>query len=194
MFSAHKVVLVGDSNVGKTSIATRLQSSQFHETLDPTIGSASMSVDLKVYEDTVTLDIWDTAGQERFRSLTPLYFRGAEAAVFVYDVTKAQSVAALDSFFSIFQQQVPDDCIIVVVGNKCDLEAERDVSVEEGDNIAKKFDAVFFTETSARTGQGVEMLFTRIAEEVTKKGGPTYLAGARGADLGAGGGKKKCNC
>ena len=170
MSREHKVVLVGEASVGKTALSARFRTQTFQDT-ESTIGCANAKVDVDVDGKTVVLDLWDTAGQERFRSLTPIYFQGAEAAVFVYDVTNAQSAQGLESFYAIFQQRAQENCTIVIVGNKVDLESQRRVQTSEGEDLAKKYQAQFFFETSAKTGHAVDTLFTQIAQAVSKTQG-----------------------
>ena len=163
----YKVVLVGEASVGKTTLSTRFRTQTFQET-ESTIGCANAKVDVDVDGQTVTLDIWDTAGQERFRSLTPIYFQGADAAVFVYDVTNPQTVQGLESFYSIFNQRAQDNCVIAIVGNKSDLESQRRVTTDQGESTCQKYQGNIFVETSAKTGHGVDTLFTEIAATIVR--------------------------
>ena len=160
-----KTVLVGDAGVGKTCIAERIVKNEFNENTYATVGAANMTVNFKTATNEITFNIWDTAGQERYRSLTPMYFAGAQVAILVFDITSSLSFKALDSFFTLLQQKAPADCVYFLVGNKIDLgEKKRQVSKEEAENYRQKVGAQFYIETSAATGENVKELFSRIAD------------------------------
>lgn len=166
-----KVVLLGDSGVGKTSLALRYVQDEFHHFSQPTIGASFLSKTVEC-EKRVHLKIWDTAGQERYQSLTPLYFRGAGAAIFVFDICRIHS-------FQTLQRAVEDrynddhnsenNLIRLICGNKCDLEDHRSVSQEDASQYADSIDA-FYCETSARENAGVTQLF----EELAKRAAAIY--------------------
>lgn len=158
-----KVVLVGETNVGKTSLCERYRTSHFNTNSVPTIGAAKGLLNVKVDEETVTLDLWDTAGQERYRSLTPMYFSNCCVAIFVYDIVTELTFASLNSFYSLLKQKAPDSCNIVIVGNKCDLASDRKVDILDVEEYGNSINAKFCMETSAKTGAGVDELFVRVA-------------------------------
>ncbi|OHT07535.1 small GTP-binding protein [Tritrichomonas foetus] len=164
IMSYPKIVLVGETNVGKTSLSVRYRTSQFSEESPATIGAANILLPVHLENETVTLDLWDTAGQERYRSLTPMYFQGCIIAIFVYDISKLQTFSSLDTFLSLLQQKAPENCAIVVVGNKSDMDIDREVSIPRAEAYSQKIGALFYMETSAKNGTGVEELFTRVAE------------------------------
>ena len=159
-----KLVLVGDAGVGKTCIAQRIAKNEFSDTTTATVGAANLTVPIKTNSIQVEFNIWDTAGQERYRSLTPMYFACAQVAILVFDITSRQSFSNLNSFVELLQQKAPSDCVLVLVGNKADLEEKRVISHEEAENYSRNIGAIFYCETSAASGKGVRSLFEDIAE------------------------------
>ena len=165
--SRAKVVLVGDSSVGKTSIAQCYISKSFQGDSAPTIGASNIEITVPLSdEQSVTFDLWDTAGQERYRSLGPMYYQRSNAAILVYDTTSRRSFTELENFYVMLQQKAPADCAFFVVGNKYDLVSERDVSYEEGEKFSKQIKAVYFGESSALTHYGIEELFKAVADSL----------------------------
>lgn len=167
-----KMLLVGDSNVGKSSLLLRFVDDQFSPSFVSTVG-----IDFKVKDvvlpstgDKVKLQIWDTAGQERFRTITNAYYRGAMAIIIVYDVTNKQSFSHLAYWVSQVQNQIMVDVdpLIVIVGNKADLAEHRTVGDVEGRRFAES-QGCLFTETSANTGTGVSSLFIKLTELIMEK-------------------------
>jgi Ras-related protein Rab-8A len=168
-----KMLLVGDSNVGKSSLLLRFVDDQFSPSFVTTVG-----IDFKIKDvvlpscgTKVKLQIWDTAGQERFRTITSAYYRGAQAIVIVYDITNKQSFSHLAYWVS----QVKDSTatagnnpILVIVGNKADLAEQRAVGDVEGRRFAES-QGCLFTETSAGTGRGVSAMFVELAERIMVK-------------------------
>lgn len=163
-----KVVLVGPSFVGKTSIISRAFNNTFSSNVKPTIGSGFAKGVIQGNTKAVKLEVWDTAGQEMYQSLTPLFFTGSSVAVLVYDVTSRASFEQLGKYKTMLADNVPDHCLIIVAGNKVDLvdndEGQREVSYDEADEYAAKIGAVFFCEVSALTGYGVDLLFGGIVD------------------------------
>ena len=163
-----KLLLIGDSGVGKTSLLTRFADGTFQPIGIPTIG-----VDFKIQEVTVDglifkLQIWDTAGQERFRNITTTYYRGCHGVLLCFDVTKRESFENLDMWLTELQRHAPPDVVIILVGNKCDLVEGRKVSTEEGQQYADKIGATF-VETSAKTNHKVEEAMVSLTKEFKKK-------------------------
>jgi small GTP-binding protein len=164
-----KVVIVGDSTVGKTCLLSRLTTGQFNPNNLPTIGAAFQNHTITTAKGTATLQIWDTAGQERYRALTPMYYRNAQVIVMVFDLTSTQSFASLEDWNLDLEGKADNDVQLFVVGNKADLVGER--AVEEGiaRAFAQKIGAIEYLETSAKSGQGVVGLFTKVAESAQAK-------------------------
>ncbi|KAJ2698903.1 Ras- protein Rab-18 [Coemansia sp. IMI 203386] len=165
-----KILLVGDSNVGKSSILLRFTDDHF---LPPEETSATIGVDFKVkmYDldgQRYKLTIWDTAGQERFRTLTSSYYRGAQGVILVYDVSNRESFDNLDTWVEELNTYCSNEDIVkMVIGNKIDKESERQVSRKEGQEYARRHQTLFL-ECSAKTKIGVqqamEELVTKIVE------------------------------
>ncbi|EPB83299.1 rab family, other [Mucor circinelloides 1006PhL] len=161
-----KLVLLGESSVGKSSIVTRYATDTFVEGRDATIGAAFLTKVCSTDDREVKFEIWDTAGQERFHSLAPMYYRNALAAIVVFDVTKYSSFTRAQTWVQELQRQANPHLTIAFVGNKIDTEKRyRDVSTEEADLYAKEFNLLYF-ETSARVGTNVHHVFTEIAKHI----------------------------
>lgn len=166
-----KLVLLGEAAVGKSSIVLRFVSNDFSENKEPTIGAAFLTQRVTINEHTVKFEIWDTAGQERFASLAPMYYRNAQAALVVYDVTKPQSFIKARHWVKELQEQASKDIIIALVGNKIDVlenGTERSVSREEAEKLAEEENLLFF-ETSAKSGENITDVFLAIGEKVPLK-------------------------
>eukprot|EP00919_Chromeraceae_sp_WS-2016_P046500 GHVR01110452.1.p1 GENE.GHVR01110452.1~~GHVR01110452.1.p1 ORF type:complete len:204 (+),score=32.19 GHVR01110452.1:159-770(+) len=167
-----KLVLLGDASVGKSSVVVRFAKEEFYEYQEPTIGAAFMTQSVCLGDCTVKFEIWDTAGQERYRSLAPMYYRGAGAAVVVYDITNKDSFSGAKSWVNELQSsQQHSNIVIALTGNKLDLAGDRTVSTEEGRVFAED-KGVVFVETSARTGTNVRELFLEIARQLPKQEAP----------------------
>lgn len=162
-----KLVLLGDASVGKSCAVVRFAKNEFHENQEPTIGAAFMTQSVEFDDYTVKYEIWDTAGQERFRSLAPMYYRGASAAVIVYDLTSRESFEAAKSWISELQLYRNADLVLALVGNKLDMGAERQVETSLGRSYAEANNAIFM-ETSAKTGTNIRELFEEIAKRLPK--------------------------
>ncbi|KAK8818362.1 hypothetical protein WA556_006182, partial [Blastocystis sp. ATCC 50177/Nand II] len=162
-----KMVIVGDIAVGKTSLASRFVDDKFTKNHNASVGVAyftkTMVVDDKL---TVKFDIWDTAGQERYRSVNKLYYRGAAAAVIVFDLTQQATFDAIQSdWLDSIRTCADENIIIVIAGNKSDMKEQRQVSQADIDAFCQKAN-LMYVETSAMTGSGVTDLFKSIALKV----------------------------
>ncbi|GMM56704.1 Rab family GTPase [Maudiozyma humilis] len=168
-----KLVLLGEAAVGKSSIVLRFVSDDFSENKEPTIGAAFLTQRVNINDHTVKFEIWDTAGQERFASLAPMYYRNAQAALVVYDVTKPQSFIKARHWVKELHEQASKNIIIALVGNKVDIvdenEEERKVAREEAEKLAEEEGLLFF-ETSAKTGANINEVFMGIGEKIPLKG------------------------
>lgn len=148
--------------VGKTSLITRFMYDSFDPHYAATIGIDFLSKTMYLEDRTVRLQLWDTAGQERFRSLIPSYIRDSSVAVVVYDITSMKSFQNTKKWVDDVRSERGGDVIIVLVGNKTDLEGKREVSAEQGEEEAKR-EGLMWVETSAKVGHNVKGLFRRIA-------------------------------
>jgi len=158
-----KIVLVGDTKVGKSCILSRFVQGTFDRNMPPTIGAAFLTKVIDTTDGAVRLQLWDTAGQEKFRSLAPMYYRSSAVAVLVYDVTSPQSLDGLDDWAAEIKDKAPHNISVIVVGNKVDLENDRCVPTAAGQERARKLGAVYFGEASAKTGEGIAEIFNKIA-------------------------------
>jgi len=162
-----KLVLLGDAAVGKSSCVERFVKNEFFEFQQPTIGAAFLTQTVALDDYIVKFEIWDTAGQERYRSLAPMYYRGAAAALVVYDITSTESFQGAKTWIEELQRQGNADIVIGLAGNKMDQETKREVSKEDGKSYAQENNCIFF-ETSAKTGENVISIFTQIAKKLPK--------------------------
>ncbi|KAI9270489.1 GTP-binding protein ryh1 [Phascolomyces articulosus] len=158
-----KLVFLGEQSVGKTSLITRFMYDTFDNTYQATIGIDFLSKTMYLEDRTVRLQLWDTAGQERFRSLIPSYIRDSSVAVVVYDISNRNSFVNTEKWIDDVRAERGNEVIIVLVGNKTDLNDKRQVTLEEGEKKAKDYN-VMFIETSAKAGHNVKTLFRRIAQ------------------------------
>jgi len=158
----YKLVFLGDQSVGKTSIITRFMYDTFDSTYQPTIGIDFLSKTMYLDDKTVRLQLWDTAGQERFRSLIPSYIRDSSVAVICYDITSRDSFVNTSKWIDDVRTERGDDVIMMLCGNKTDLEDHRTVSYEEGEAKAKEYN-IMFIETSAKAGFNIKALFRKVA-------------------------------
>ena len=162
-----KICLLGDVNVGKTSIASRFCKNSFNENYINTIGGAYQQQNVVLNNGTkMKLHIWDTSGQDRFRSMTNLYYRDAQVAILTYDVTNEQSLDSLNYWLNELNDKVDqENMLLFLAGNKCDVvSSEKKVPLSQGKKFAEDHNMTFF-ETSAKTGAGVKELFQAIANK-----------------------------
>lgn len=161
-----KVMLLGDSGVGKTCLLTRFRDGRFLSgNYITTVGIDFRNKVVTVDESRVKLQIWDTAGQERFRSVTHAYYRDAHALLLLYDVTNKTSFDNIRAWLSEIREHANEDVVIMLLGNKSDCGPERAVKKEDGERLASEY-KVPFMETSAKTGLNVELAFLAVAMEL----------------------------
>ena len=160
-----KVVVLGNSGTGKTSIIKRLADRNLPSDPLPTIGANSQTIEVPFEGDVISIDLWDTAGQETYRSIVPIYVRNATLALLVYDINDLATFNALDRWRSILmEEQTTGDVNLLVVGNKLDLDSYVEDSLPL--NFAKNYNAEFI-KVSAMTGQGIEELAIQIGKMVS---------------------------
>ncbi|XP_018321112.1 ras-related protein Rab-37-like isoform X2 [Agrilus planipennis] len=169
-----KVLILGDSNVGKTCFLVRFHddvylSGNFISTVGVDFRNKVVTVD----DCKVKLQIWDTAGQERFRSITHAYYRDAHALLLLYDVTNKTSFDNIRAWLTEIREYAKDDVVIMLIGNKCDCNSERLIRREDGDRLAREYN-VAFMETSAKMGLNVDLAFMSIARELNYRQNGNY--------------------
>mmetsp|Transcript_4536 Transcript_4536/g.6332 ORF Transcript_4536/g.6332 Transcript_4536/m.6332 type:complete len:218 (-) Transcript_4536:51-704(-) len=169
-----KIVLLGEGRVGKTSCTLRYCKNEFNEAHNQTIQAACLQKNLNVDGQSVTLDIWDTAGQEKFRALGPIYYRDAQGALLVYDITDADSFEKVQSWVKELRKMVGTDIVLAIAGNKIDLERNRVVPLEKAEAYAQSVGAKHFS-TSSKLNKGLHELFLdmtkRMVEQKMRDGG-----------------------
>ena len=168
-----KIVLLGEAGVGKTSIITRYTANTFSDVLMSTTGASFATKKIAINEENkVKLQLWDTAGQEKYRSLAKIFYQNAQAAIFVYDITRRDSFENLKSFWiKELKNNATNDLILALVGNKSDNYEIEEVSIQEGKDLAKKINAIFKS-TSAKESHGIDDLFLAIGKKFVD---PKYL-------------------
>jgi len=176
-----KLVLIGDSGVGKSCLLLRFADDAFTESYISTIGVDFRFRTVKVDNKTVKLQIWDTAGQERFRTITSAYYRGADGIIMVYDTTSSDSFDHVNDWLKEVNRYASESTSKLLIGNKADRVADRAVSTERAKEFADDL-GVAFLETSAKSGSNVEESFLTMAAELIKQ---------REAKLAANGGKDR---
>lgn len=167
-----KIVIIGDSSVGKSNLLVRFTRNEFNEKSKATIGVDFGTKSVEINGKLVTAQCWDTAGQERFRAVTNGYYRGAVGAMIVYDITSKVTFKNVTRWLNELREMADPDILIMMVGNKCDLEQQREVATQEAAAFAEA-NKISFLETSALNGQNVsqsfENLLTDIYNMVSKK-------------------------
>mmetsp|Transcript_95812 Transcript_95812/g.310433 ORF Transcript_95812/g.310433 Transcript_95812/m.310433 type:complete len:214 (-) Transcript_95812:154-795(-) len=168
-----KVIILGDSGVGKTSLMNQYVNNKFTNQYKATIGADFLTKEVQIDDKVVTLQIWDTAGQERFQSLGVAFYRGADCCVLVYDLTVPKSFDNMESWREDFllqaQPRDPDNFPFVVIGNKADLVEKRKVPAAKAQTWCNSKNNIPYKETSAATAQNVESAFIEIARRALKQ-------------------------
>ncbi|KAG6595661.1 Ras-related protein RABA4d, partial [Cucurbita argyrosperma subsp. sororia] len=178
-----KVVLIGDSAVGKTQLLSRFSRNEFSVDSKATIGVEFQTKTLVIDQKTVKAQIWDTAGQERYRAVTSAYYRGAVGAMLVYDMTKRQSFDHMARWLEELRGHADKNIVIMLIGNKCDLGSLRAVPTEDAQEFAER-ENLFFMETSALESTNVETAFFRILTEIYRIISKKSLAAGESIDIG----------
>ena len=160
-----KLLLIGNSAVGKSSLLLRFSDNIFNESFLPTIGVDFKIRTFDLSAKTVKLQIWDTAGQERFKTITSSYYKGAHGIILTYDITDKQSFKDIENWLTEVEKFANENVIKLLVGNKCDLESQRQVTFDEGKEYADSL-GIQFLETSAKNNANVEKAFFTLANEI----------------------------
>mmetsp|Transcript_24820 Transcript_24820/g.25448 ORF Transcript_24820/g.25448 Transcript_24820/m.25448 type:complete len:201 (-) Transcript_24820:297-899(-) len=160
-----KVVLLGDTGVGKSSLVLRFVTNNFKPYSESTIGASFMSKMIMVDGKPIKFQIWDTAGQEKYHSLAPMYYRGAAAAIIVYDITRANTFKTLKNWVEELKAQGPQEIAIAVAGNKADLEDQREIESVTASAYAQEIGAMYL-ETSAKDDLNVHDIFVQLSQRL----------------------------
>eukprot|EP01017_Pseudomicrothorax_dubius_P038154 TRINITY_DN5679_c0_g2_i6.p1 TRINITY_DN5679_c0_g2~~TRINITY_DN5679_c0_g2_i6.p1 ORF type:complete len:223 (+),score=59.83 TRINITY_DN5679_c0_g2_i6:67-735(+) len=163
-----KYIIIGDTGVGKSCLLLQFIDKRFRQKHEVTIGVEFGARMVTIDSKNIKLQVWDTAGQESFRSITRSYYRSAAGALLVYDITRRESFNHISRWLEEARQNGNPYMTFILVGNKCDLESERQVTFAEGERFAKENDLIFL-ETSAKTAMNVEESFLRTAREIYDK-------------------------
>ncbi|XP_062368074.1 ras-related protein Rab-31 [Cinclus cinclus] len=158
-------ILEKDTGVGKSSIVCRFVQDHFDHNISPTIGASFMTKTVPCGNELHKFLIWDTAGQERFHSLAPMYYRGSAAAVIVYDITKQDSFHTLKKWVKELKEHGPENIVMAIAGNKCDLSDIREVPMKDAKEYAESIGAIV-VETSAKNAVNIEELFQGISQQI----------------------------
>lgn len=160
--------MLGDTSVGKSSLVKRFAFNSFFEFEEPTIGAAFICKDVVINNKNIRAEIWDTAGQERYKSLTPMYFRNANIAIIVFDLTNKDSFMGIEYWLQTLEEKGPTNIFKVLVGNKKDIQHKKEITSQQIKNYTDKYNILYF-ETSAKIGTGVNELFTEIFKQDIKE-------------------------
>ncbi|KAG8005659.1 Ras-related protein Rab-19 [Nibea albiflora] len=166
-----KIILIGDSNVGKTCVVQNFKSGFFSEKQQNTIGVDFSVRTMDIEGKKVKMQVWDTAGQERFRTITQSYYRSAHGAIIAYDITRRPTFDSVAHWIKEVELYGATNVVLVLIGNKCDLEQERQVLFEEACILAKETGVLAALETSAKVSQNVEEAFMMMARELLARNG-----------------------
>ncbi|KAG7495507.1 ras-related protein Rab-19-like [Solea senegalensis] len=172
-----KIILIGDSNVGKTCVVQNFKSGVFAERQQNTIGVDFTVRTVDIEGKRVKIQVWDTAGQERFRTITQSYYRSAHGAMIAYDITRRATFDSVSHWIKEVELYGATNVVLVLIGNKSDLEEERQVLFEEACNLANERGILAALETSAKESQNVEEAFIMMAKELLYRNGHTVQQG-----------------
>lgn len=162
-----KFIIIGDAAVGKSNLLLRYTQGQFQSEYQLTIGVEFGLKSLEIKKKIYRIQIWDTAGQENFRSITRAYFKNSICAIVVYDISSRDTFNNASTWIDDCRNQCSKSTFMVLVGNKLDLAEKRQVSIEEGEQLAEKYGMLFF-ETSAKDGTNVEKIFFEAVDSIAK--------------------------
>ena len=163
-----KIVLIGSASTGKTSLLNRFAHDCFTTVTQSTIGASFIQKVINVDGVDVKLEIWDTGGSEKYRSLAPMYYRDARGAILVYDITNEASFQEAEEWYNEFRERGMSSAVVVCAANKCDLESQRKVSKQTGEEFMMQNQLEFLKETSALSGEGVKELFYDLTKSLLK--------------------------
>ena len=164
--STYKIIIIGDQNVGKTSILSRFIDNKYESQYQCTLSLENKNKNLRLDENNIAqLQIWDTAGEERFRSVTRQFFHDSHGALIVYSIDDRNSFEKVNTWINDLKNNAPEDCVIMIVGNKSDLSFNRKIESDEAEKFAKENSCLFY-EVSAKNGSNVAIVFEQLAFKI----------------------------
>ena len=165
----YKVLILGDSTVGKTCFLVRYVDDSFDDSTLLSVGMDYRLKNVKTEDGTkVKLQIWDTCGQERYRSISKNYYKGANAIILVFSLIDKKSFESVENWINQIKEEASESILIILVGNKSDLIEKRVISYEEAEKLAKEFNINYF-ECSAKTGENINVAFNDLIEQMVEK-------------------------
>ena len=162
-----KYVIIGDSGVGKSNILLKYTNGTFSDEFKATVGVEFGAKNIEIKKTIYRIQIWDTAGQENFRSIARAYYKNSVCACIVYDITNRNSFNSVQEWIDDCTKQTPKTILLLLIGNKNDLNDKREVQYEGGEEFAKKKNMIFL-ETSAKTGNNINTIFEKSVEQIDK--------------------------
>ncbi|XP_043944417.1 ras-related protein Rab-19 [Protopterus annectens] len=171
-----KIILIGDTNVGKTCVVQRFKCGNFIEKQQNTIGVDFTVRAMNIEGKKVKLQVWDTAGQERFKTITQSYYRSAHGAIIAYDITSRRTFESLPHWIDEVERYGAANVILMLIGNKCDLTEKREVLFEDACTLAEKHKLLAVLETSAKESQNIEEAFLLMAKELMARNSLHFYA------------------
>lgn len=160
-----KILIIGDSSVGKSNLLLRFSDNIFHDTFLPTIGVDFKIRNVTVGDKSIKLNIWDTAGQERFKTITAAYYKGAHGIILVFDITDRDTFNNISSWLGEIRKHAGPNVVRLLVGNKCDLDSDRKVTQKEAKDFAES-QGMTYIETSAKARINVDEAFMTLTKQV----------------------------
>ena len=163
-----KIILVGNSGVGKTAIINRYIMDTFTDELKPTLTMNYIEKIIEINNKNIKINIWDTAGQEQYRSVNKLFIKNSKIVIFVYDITSKESFKDLDYWIKFIKNELGQMVLLGLAGNKMDLIEKEEVSEEEGKELAKKLDAFFYLLSAKNDKEGIDTFFYELVKKYLK--------------------------
>ena len=161
-----KIIVVGDSGVGKSCLTMKATKNVCEENYTPTVGFEFFTFNIRIEDKNIKLQIWDTCGQEAYRSLITSFYRNSSLAVLVYSIDNRITYDNIDSWLNEIKSQANPEIKIILIGNKTDLEEQRQITKEEAEKFGEDHSFNFFLEASAKTGFNAQNIFIRAAKEL----------------------------
>ncbi|ODQ82111.1 hypothetical protein BABINDRAFT_174685 [Babjeviella inositovora NRRL Y-12698] len=188
-----KLLLVGDSGVGKSCLLLRFVEDKFNPSFITTIGIDFKIRTIEVNGKKIKLQVWDTAGQERFRTITTAYYRGAMGIIIVYDTTDSRTFDNVENWFATVNQHASDEAQLMLVGNKCDDLENRQVPREKAVELAKRLN-IPFVEASAKSNENVDQVFYELAKLIQENVGDAVVETNNGVNVASSNDSTKSSC